>query len=251
MKRGIWIALVLAGCLGVAPRLIAQSDTGQTKAAGKGKKDAQQSAPQTPPKPAAPTSAPADPNAFPTDTSDVPVLPSKSTDAPVSSFSDVDNAAASLPGDDLDPVRSPDAGAGAGAESVEPVQESSSRASNLDSLLPNPGDEDAPTKRGKKNAVPDGPPKETAKEDLTVAKYYLDQKNWKAAQSRFQSALVLSPEDPEIYWGLAESARHLGAFAEARANYLKVIEYDPDSKNAKEAQKALKDPQIAAAKAAQ
>ena len=27
-----------------------------------------------------------------------------------------------------------------------------------------------------------------------MAKYYLDQKNWKAAQSRFQSALVLSPE---------------------------------------------------------
>ena len=239
MKRGIWIALVLAGCLGVALRLCAQSDSGK----GKKQPAQQQAAPQNPPKP----TAPADPNAFPTDTSDVPVMPSKPTDVPTGTFSDVDSAAASLPGDDLDPVRSPDAAAG--SESVDPAQVSSSRASNLDSLLPNPGDEE-PAKRGRKGAAPDGPPKETAKEDLTVAKYNLDQKNWKAAQSRFQSALVLSPEDPEVYWGLAESARHMGDFAVARANYLKVIEYDPDSKHAKEAQKALKDPQIAEAKTA-
>ena len=82
-------------------------------------------------------------------------------------------------------------------------------------------------------------PKETAKEDISVGKYYLDNKNWRAALSRFQSALVLAPEDPEVYWGLAESARHLGNFADARAYYLKVMEYDPDSKHAKEAKKAL------------
>jgi len=60
-----------------------------------------------------------------------------------------------------------------------------------------------------------------------VGKYYLDSKNWRAALSRFQSALVLSPEEPEVYWGLAEANRHLGNYAEAKANYLKVIEYDP------------------------
>jgi hypothetical protein len=43
----------------------------------------------------------------------------------------------------------------------------------------------------------------------------------------------------------------LGNFAEARANYLKVIEYDPGSKHAKEAQRILKDPEMANAKAAQ
>jgi tetratricopeptide (TPR) repeat protein len=83
-----------------------------------------------------------------------------------------------------------------------------------------------------------------------VGKYYLDIKNWRAALSRFQSALVLSPEDPEVYWGLAESARYLGNFADARGYYQKVIEYDPGSKHAKEAEKALKDPQIENAKAA-
>jgi TolA-binding protein len=52
-----------------------------------------------------------------------------------------------------------------------------------------------------------------------------------------------------VYWGLAEANRHLGNFAEAKANYQKVVEYDPDSRHAKEARKALADPQIAAAKA--
>jgi TolA-binding protein len=62
--------------------------------------------------------------------------------------------------------------------------------------------------------------------------------------------MVLAPEEPEVFWGLAESARHLGNFADARAYYLKVIEYDPDSKHAKEAKKALEDPKIENAKAA-
>jgi predicted TPR repeat methyltransferase len=68
--------------------------------------------------------------------------------------------------------------------------------------------------------------------------------------SRFQSALVLAPEDPEVYWGLAVSQQHMGDFAGARANYEKVLEYDPDSKHGKEAKKALKEPELANAKPA-
>ena len=89
---------------------------------------------------------------------------------------------------------------------------------------------------------------ESAKEDIDVGGYYLDKKNWHAAMSRFQSAMVLDPENPDVYWGLAEAERHLGDFAEARAYYQKVVDYDPDSKHAKEASKALKDPEIANAK---
>jgi tetratricopeptide (TPR) repeat protein len=126
--------------------------------------------------------------------------------------------------------------------------ESSSDVKSMDSLLPGPGDDET-GKRKKKDDVLAGAPKETSKEDITVGKYYLDQKNWRAALSRFQSALVLAPEDPEVYWGLAESSRHMGNFADARANYLKVIEYDPGSRHAKDAQKALKDPEIENAKA--
>jgi tetratricopeptide (TPR) repeat protein len=244
MKRGWGIALVLAGCLMAVPALCAQdlgdSGTKQSKADKKAKKAAEQAPQQTPP-PAAPK--PADPNAFPTDTSDVPVLPSKESGASMGTFSDTDSAAASLPGDDQDPMRSPDQTASDSSGSVEELGSSSS-VKGLDSLLPGADDPDT-GRRKRKSDVLDGPPKETAKDNVSVGKYYLDKKNWKAAQSRFQSALVLAPEDPEVYWGLAESARHLGNFADARANYEKVIEYDPDSKHAKEAKKILKDPEMA------
>jgi tetratricopeptide (TPR) repeat protein len=174
-------------------------------------------------------------------------MPSNLTpDLPPGTFGDADSAAASLPGNDLDPVRSPDE-AGAEGGNVQEL-ESSSDVKSMDSLLPGPGDDET-GKRKKKDDVLAGAPKETSKEDITVGKYYLDQKNWRAALSRFQSALVLAPEDPEVYWGLAESSRHMGNFADARANYLKVIEYDPGSRHAKDAQKALKDPEIENAKA--
>ena len=70
------------------------------------------------------------------------------------------------------------------------------------------------------------------------------------ALSRFESAMVLAPDEPEVYWGLAESERHLGKLAAARTHYLKVAEYDPDSRHGKEAIKALKDPEIANVQAA-
>jgi hypothetical protein len=44
---------------------------------------------------------------------------------------------------------------------------------------------------------------------------------------------------------LAEADRHLGNLADARANYEKVNEYDPDSRHGKDARKALKEPEIA------
>ncbi len=62
--------------------------------------------------------------------------------------------------------------------------------------------------------------------------------------------MVLNPENPDAFWGMAEAARHLGDFASARSYYQKVFDYDPDSKHGKEARKALKDPEIANAQAA-
>ncbi|MDR3792170.1 MAG: tetratricopeptide repeat protein [Terracidiphilus sp.] len=245
MKRGLGIALVVAGCLMTAPGVLAQmqgsgqagsSSAGQSNAKGNEQKPAN-GAPQS------------SSNPFPDDTSTVPVMPSKGTpDVPPDTFDESESDRISLPSHDLDPVKSPDGIDEAGSEPS--AMESSSDVRSLDSLLPKPGDDDT-DKRGKKGrGVIEDAPKETSKEDISVGKYYLDNKNWRAAQSRFQSALVLAPEDPEVYWGLAESARHLGNFADARTNYEKVIEYDPDSRHAKEAQKALKDPEIANAKAA-
>ena len=186
-------------------------------------------------------------NPFPEDTSSVPVLPSKSTDELPAEVRDAARSALMpLPSDDLDPVRSPE---DAGQAAEEQEQSSSSSLAGMGSLLPGPDDDTQPGKRSRKGAqiVPEH--HETAAEDENVGSYYLDNKNWKAALSRFESALVLDPDNPDVYWGLAESQRHLGDFASARANYLKVMEYDPGSRHAKESGKALKEPEIANAKA--
>ena len=151
-----------------------------------------------------------------------------------------------LPEADFDPVRTPE-DAGEAAESGE--QSSSSSMAGMSDLLPGDNDTAQPGKRNKKGAQIEPEHHETAAEDETVGKYYLDNKDWKAALSRFQSALVLDPDNPDVYWGLAEAERHLGNLADARANYEKVVNYDPDSRHGKDARKALKDPEIANAKA--
>ena len=181
-------------------------------------------------------------NPFPDDTNSVPVLPSMDSSAPPPPPDANDSgAAAALPPADSDPVRSPEE-AGAAADVG-----SSSSDSGLDNLLKPPPDE----KQGKRGGAsePDQPHAESAKEDESVGSYYLDQKNWKAALSRFESAVVLDPENPDVYWGLAEAQRHVGDFASAKANYQKVLEYDPGSKHSKEAKRVLQDPDIANAKA--
>ncbi len=243
MRRGIAVALVLAGCLGAGQARGQADNSGQAKtkknAASQGQAQGQ-----------APTAAqpPADANPFPGDITNVPVMPTSVTpDVPASSPDEaVDKMAA--PFDDLDPVKSPDTADG-GTDIVQ-GRESSSDVKSMDSILPAPGDDDAPTgKHGKKSGAIEGAPKETSKEDISVGNYYLDNKNWKAALSRFQSAMVLAPDEPEIYWGLAEANRHLGNFAEAKVNYQKLVDYDPDSKHGKDAKKALKEPELANAAA--
>ena len=194
-----------------------------------------------------------DANPFPTDTTNVPVMPSREnpelnvpSQAPTSKAEQIEDSHYAVPGES-DPVASPDDANGS-AESTG--QFSSSNTNSLDSILPSPTD-DATDKKGKKGGDEiEDMPKETAAQDISVAKYYLDNKNWRAALSRFQSALVLAPEDPEVYWGLAVSQEHMGDYGNARANYEKVIAYDPDSKHAKEAKKALKEPELANAKPA-
>jgi tetratricopeptide (TPR) repeat protein len=193
-------------------------------------------------------------NPFPEDESTVPIMPTKNApDVPVGNASTApgrnpENWGALFPAGDLDPVQSPD-----NAPSAEgPQQGFSSSDSGVDSLLPPPSaDADTGKKHGKGagDDVPSVHP-ESAAEDENVGKYYLDNKDWRAALSRYESALVLDPDNPDVYWGLAESQRHLGQFADARTNYLKVMEYDPGSRHAKDAKKALEEPELANAKPA-
>jgi len=243
MKQRFWIGLVLAFCLGAALRLGAQTPgggdgtgTGQNQAGGDAKK------------PAA-TQPDSGANAFPEDTSNVPVMPSKvAPPLPETTYSASERDGASgrvpAPGEDTDPARSPDDPvAESGSDQTETF---SSSLKGMEKLLPN-ADDDQPGKK-KKKETKEPTHQEAAASDIDVGGYYLDRKNWKAALSRFESAMVLDPENPEVYWGLAEAERHLGNFADARSYYLKVVDYDPDSRHGKDARKALKEPEIANAK---
>jgi tetratricopeptide (TPR) repeat protein len=209
-------------------------------------------APQTPPappdkaKPAQqPTKPPAETNPFPEDTNEVPVIPNRTTTAAPEAVPGTGaEAPSALPAGDADPVRSPDDPVGEAPASGD--FSSSSAAVPMDRIAP-PADEEtpAPAKRKGRNQAAPEEHHETAQEDESVGAYYLEQKNWRAALSRYQSALILDPENPDVYWGLAEAERHGGQLAEARGNYQKVMEYDPDSKHAKEAKKLLAGPEMA------
>jgi len=240
MNRSLWIVVVLAGCIALGPRVLAQAPAsgdaggqqGQTKPAG--------------PKAGTPETGS---NPFPEDINSVPVLPAK----PDSGMNGGDGGAAfgrtALPDEDLDPVRSPDDAVAAPSATESG---SSSSLAGLDKLLPGPDDDQKDQKEKdtkRKLAVKEPTHKEAASKDIEVGGYYLETKNWKAAESRFQSAMVLDPDNPDVFWGLAEAERHLGNFADARTHYQTVLVYDPDSKHGKDARKALKDPEIANAKA--
>lgn len=200
----------------------------------------QQQAPATQPKPAQ------EANPFPDDTSSAPVIPTNSNSAPAADEA-IDYGKVVLADPDKDPVRSPD-----DADDTAPANgESSSSSAGVDQLLKPP---DEPEKKGRHDRHDDedtvaAPHQETAAEDESVGAYYLETKNWKGALSRFESALVLDPENPDVYWGLGEAERHLGNFASAKAHYQKLVEYDPDSRHGKDAKKLLKTPELANAQA--
>ncbi|MGD0292541.1 MAG: tetratricopeptide repeat protein [Terracidiphilus sp.] len=250
MRRAFSVALVTVGCLAVcltaAPRLLAQApaggDTkGQGKPAGESKKPQSNSS-----QPGAATQSSTNP--FPEDTSTVPVMPSK-VPPPLpegTTYHAPESAPAPLiplPGDDVDPVRSPDDPAPASSSTESGF---SSSLTGMDRLLPKPGDDEPSGKKKKLLVVKEKEPtyQEAASKDIEVGSYYLQTKNWKAALSRFESAMILDPENPEVYWGLAEAEHHLGDYAHAKEHYMKLLEYDPDGPHGKQARKELKDPAL-------
>ena len=231
MSSRIHIALALGCGLAASVGLYAQSTPKQKPA---------------PPPPAQQPAQkpPAESNPFPEDTTNVPVVPTNGEPAaaPAPAPSSEGAGTTSLLRNDSDPAHSPD----------DPTPDASADSGFSSSLAGandiNIPDDVKPTKRGKgRDEVVH---QETAKEDEEVGSYQLSRKNWKAALSRFQSALVTDPENPDVYWGIAEAQRGLGDFANAKANYQKVVDYDdPESKHSKEAKKLLKTPQLANAPA--
>ncbi len=241
MKIGFTVALILAASLAAGQAYA------QTQSAGSSSSSSQdqsgQKQPVAAPQPAAPEpSTPhsqAEGNPFPGNTTSVPILPSGPNGNIPQAASEPGFSRAALPGHDSDPVLSPDSTAPDSGE----IQGFSSSLTGIGSILPPPDDTN-----GKKGGKVSALPVETPENDIHVGNYYLSVKNWRAALSRFQSALVLEPNNADVYWGLAESERHLGDYALAREHYLKVLEYDPGTKRSKKAIKALRDPQIANAK---
>ncbi len=239
VKLVFLVALGLGCCL-AATELCAQG-AGGNKAGNSGQSKpaaAQKSAPKS-----AASQSPSSANPFPTDLTTIPVIPTQNSPGiPVGSANGPGNGQITLPDDDPDPVPSPD-----DAAQNSQGQGFSSSLSGLGALLPNakgnlPGSGSGQSRNSSTASQP------SAKQDISVGNFYLDTGDWRGAYSRFQSALVLDPEDANVYWGLAESERHMGQYAAARENYLKVMVYDAGGKYAKKARKALKDPQIANAK---
>ncbi|MDR3799606.1 MAG: tetratricopeptide repeat protein [Terracidiphilus sp.] len=245
MRAAFSTALVLACLVAAGAELGLQA---QSNASGSGQNQPAASS-ENPPAAQTParTQQQSNQNPFPEDTSNIPVMPTSNSPGTIPGDSDeTQTGRIPMPADDADPVRSPE-DAGAAAENQQQSSGSSSLA-GMSGLLPPADDDVQPGKHHRKGEQTVPEHHETAAEDESVGGYYLDNKDWKAALSRFQSALVLDPDNPDVYWGLAEAERHLGNFADARVNYQKVMDYDPGSRHAKEAHKALQDPAIANAK---
>jgi len=128
---------------------------------------------------------------------------------------------------DGDPVRSPD-----GLAHQSSDDGFSSSRSGLNQV---PVDDLSDAKPGK----PAKSREQIVKENLDVGGYYLESKNWKAAQARFSTAFALDPENPDVVWGLAEAERHLQLYKDAADHYKLFLSYEPDGRRGREARKAL------------
>jgi tetratricopeptide (TPR) repeat protein len=185
-------------------------------------------------------------NPFPGESTNAPII---AVDPPPAPKRDVPNArqmedgGAAPRGDadaEADPVRSPD-DAAAAAGNMDDDGFSSSR-SGLKNL---PVEDDSEQVPGKSTKVKTR--LQVVKEDVDVGNFYLEKKNWKAAQGRFGAAFALDPENPDAVFGMAEAERHLDMFKEAEEHYKLFLAYDPEGPHGRAARKGLD--QVEAAKA--
>ncbi len=78
-----------------------------------------------------------------------------------------------------------------------------------------------------------------AGKDIEVGDFYLKQKNYRAAESRYREALVYKPGDAMAQFRLGQTLEKMGEFDEARENYEGYLKILPDGPLAKEAHKGL------------
>ena len=83
-----------------------------------------------------------------------------------------------------------------------------------------------------------------AMKDVEVGDYYMKQKNYRAALSRFCEALIYKPKDAAATYRMGLALARLGHKAEAKKNiedYLNLLPEGPDSKLARKELERLKD----------
>ena len=83
-------------------------------------------------------------------------------------------------------------------------------------------------------------------EDIEVGYFYMNKKNYRAAESRLQEAVELKPDAAAAWVGLAQAQQKLGKNEAARQSYEEYLKLNPDSAGAEQAKKAMADLQPAA-----
>jgi hypothetical protein len=131
---------------------------------------------------------------------------------------------------DGDPVRTPDPAG---------LQEDDGFSSSRSGLNHIPAEDDNDARPGKstKNKTRE----QVLAEDLDIGKFYMDKKNWKAAQMRFASAFALDAENADAVFELAEAERHLQLYKDAAEHYRLFLSYDPDGPHGRAAHKGLEE----------
>jgi Tfp pilus assembly protein PilF len=82
---------------------------------------------------------------------------------------------------------------------------------------------------------------ERVDEDLSVAKFYLNDENYQGAYLRAKDAVNIQPEYSAAHFVLAEIAQKMKKKDEAIAEFQTYLKLDPDGEKAKAAKKALAD----------
>ncbi len=177
-------------------------------------------------------------NPFPGETTDAPILPVEPEVKPApkgtSEFADGGRASTDQDGD---PVKSPDLAGGA-----EVDDGFSSSRSGLGRLPMEDTTEASNGKAGKQKTR-----EQLLKENVDVGNFYLDRKNWRAAETRFEDAFALNQESPEAVLGLAVAEQHLQMYEKAREHFALFLNYDPEGPHSRAARKGLEQVEAALA----
>jgi Tfp pilus assembly protein PilF len=86
---------------------------------------------------------------------------------------------------------------------------------------------------------PEGDKLRVAAHDIDVGETYLSGNSFDAARERFEEAMRLTPDNPLIYFRLAQAYQGMQRLDPARTFYRKYLELDPKGKFARNAKKAI------------